>query len=145
MEEPMDQVIQEPAEEEKMDISSSWSCQYCRKQLVRKRLFSIKEAAFLLNAHYETTLSWVRRGLLPSRLWPRSRGSLRRVIDARDIETFVEEFFPRCDAIRPDSPNPRVRQIWKMIEWYRANGRKGAAVRWNKVARERSESPSVKE
>lgn len=120
-----------------MDISSSWSCQSCGKDMVRKRLFTINEAAHVLGVPTSTVRHWIRRGLLAKRFWAKSIGCLKTVVDSKDLETFIEEFFPRSNTITPDSPNPRARQIWKMIEWYRANGRKGKAVQMaNKEARE---------
>ena len=128
-----------------MDTAELSSCPYCGG-IFNKRLYSIAETAHLLGVPASTVRHWIRRGLLANRFWPKSIGCLKRVVDSKDLETFIEEFFPRSETITPDSPSPRARQIWKMIEWHRANGRKGKAVQMaNKKARESKDATDNQE
>lgn len=120
-----------------MHNSELSSCPYCERGILNKRLYSVAETAHLLGVPASTVRYWIKRGLLASRFWPRNKASFWRRVDSKDIEAFIQNYFPCSDQIGPDSPNPRARQIWRMVEWHRANGRKGKAVQMaNKEARE---------
>ena len=121
-----------------MDTSELLSCPYCGRGILNKRLYSIAETGHVLGVPASTIRFWIKRGLLASRFWPRSRASFWRRVDSKDIEAFIEDYFPRSDQIRPDSPNPRARRIWEMVEWHRRNGRAGKAKQLaNRAVREK--------
>ena len=75
--------------------------------MLAKRLFTVRETAFLLNVPPSTLKGWIQRKQLRSRLWVRKMGSFKRVIDSVDLGEFIEQFFPRSDEISPTSQNPR--------------------------------------
>jgi hypothetical protein len=65
-------------------------CPSCHTQFCDRAIYRIPQIAWMLGVSQSTVGGYMRKGLLPFRLWARGGGSVIRVATARDFDIFLE-------------------------------------------------------
>jgi hypothetical protein len=109
-------------------------CPRCGYEFLELALYRAEQVAVMLGVALGTVHGWMSKGVLPFRLWARNSGSVIRVVDSRDLNSFIDRRFPYPDA----DPNHLASRLWN---WCKTQGAKGgrttAARRRAKKANER--------
>ncbi len=92
---------------------------------MERAFYSIAEVASMIGLSKERVRQLTRAGLLKARFRLLGGHNYQTLIDGSSFTHFIDDFFPKAEDLDPDSPNPRIRRLRKVVERQKAISRKG--------------------
>lgn len=108
-------------------------CPKCGIRFIDRKIYTLDEAAIMLRRPLSTIQWWAKSGQLPVRVaGGQIRGRLKYLVDANDLDAFIDHHFPHKSELSATSPNPRARLLFKMLTWRRMGAEAARAMHGKK-------------